>query len=102
MNKSTKYVTHFSGNKDQTAVRSWWPPMAAYESERSGEKYGRWNSFKEVWYGSRLKEIESGNAKLHTITEWRTKLRGLSGTKRVIKCNRERSAVFLKEICNDG
>ena len=102
MNKSTKYVTHFSGNKDQTAVRSWWPPMAAYESERSGENYGRWNSFKEVWYGSRLKEIESGNAKLHTITEWRTKLRGLSATKRVIKCNRERSAAFLKEICNDG
>ena len=50
--------------------------MAAYESERSGKNYGHWNSFKEVWYGSHLREIESGKAKLHTITEWRIKLRG--------------------------
>ena len=72
--------------------------MAAYESERSGENYGRWNSFKEVWYGNHLREIESGKAKLHTITEWKTKLRGLSATKHIIKCNNERSAVFLNEL----
>ena len=72
--------------------------MAAYESERSGEIYGHWNSYKEIWYGSCLREIESGKAKLHTITEWRTKLRGLSATKYIIKRNNERSAVFLNEL----
>ena len=69
MDKSIKYITHFTGNKNQMPICSWWPPMAAYELERSRENYSRWNSFKEVWYGSYLKEIESGNAKLYTITE---------------------------------
>jgi hypothetical protein len=52
---------------------SWWPKDGVWFS--SGFFTEQWSADAETWYQSRLRDIESGSAKLYNSTEWRSKLR---------------------------
>ncbi|KAJ6482490.1 hypothetical protein C8R45DRAFT_904713 [Mycena sanguinolenta] len=48
---------------------SWWPPALVWKS--CSLERGYWTPSCEEWFQSRLAEIRTGNAQLHSRTEWK-------------------------------
>ncbi|KAJ6618300.1 hypothetical protein B0H10DRAFT_1795595, partial [Mycena sp. CBHHK59/15] len=74
---------------------SWWPTPPAFWS--SGLNTGWWNANSERWFVKRLKEMNSTRVKLHTYTEWKSKLRFSTPARKVSTKNDELAAQYLAQ-----
>ncbi|KAF8900672.1 hypothetical protein CPB84DRAFT_1659965, partial [Gymnopilus junonius] len=60
---------------NQVVHKSWWPKPAQWKNQKAnGYNFGHWTEWDEVWYQSRLSEIEKGNAQPETPEFWRNSL----------------------------
>lgn len=66
----------WTGLGTQTTLKSWWPPVEAFEGPKCGENYGVWNDFRERWYEERRSKILAGQAQPLTTDDWKRKLKG--------------------------
>ena len=88
-------------DRNQTAIKSWWPRTAAYEQMKSGENYGRWTEKTENDYHQRLAEIENGGLPL-TMDQWRDRLRGQKVTRHLKAAAEKFSSEFLNSRVEGG
>ncbi|KAJ6459695.1 hypothetical protein DFH09DRAFT_960490 [Mycena vulgaris] len=72
---------------------SWWPTPTAFWS--SGLNTGWWNANCERWFVKRLKEMQSTRVKLHTYTEWKSKIRFSTAARKVAANYEKLAAEYL-------
>ncbi|KAF8200486.1 hypothetical protein K438DRAFT_1582735, partial [Mycena galopus ATCC 62051] len=82
-----------TGTGQQLKYISWWPRPSAFWS--SGLNTGWWNANCERWFVKRLKEMKSTQVKLHTYSEWKSKLRFSTAARKVNAKNDELAAQYL-------
>lgn len=66
----------WTGLGAQTTLKSWWPPVEAFEGPKCGENYGVWNDFRERWYEDRRSKLLAGKVQPLTTEEWKKTMKG--------------------------
>ncbi|PPQ83601.1 hypothetical protein CVT24_005036, partial [Panaeolus cyanescens] len=75
----------YSGIGAQEIRCSWWPVQTLWNNPHAGQNLGYWSESNELWYQSRLQELEAGTAKPMNVSHWRSFVRRSSDTRAITK-----------------
>jgi hypothetical protein len=92
----------FSAVKGQVAVRSWFPPPAAWEATRSGCNWLTWTERCESIFLNIMSDVCDGKGKPRALADWVSHLRGQQTSRILIKQNKTRSQAFMDRVVPIG
>ncbi|KJA24986.1 hypothetical protein HYPSUDRAFT_135476 [Hypholoma sublateritium FD-334 SS-4] len=84
-------------HKDRMKAISWFPPPSVWAA--NGFAWLEWTEASEFFFRNVLKNIQSNQFQPLTKNEWRQKLRGFGGTRKLLEANAHRSRQFLNNYC---
>ncbi|KAF9043899.1 hypothetical protein BJ165DRAFT_1404791 [Panaeolus papilionaceus] len=66
----------YTSKGTQNSRESWWPPQSLWQKPNAcGMNVGYWSEANEVWYQTRKRDVELGNALPLSSTQWQSILR---------------------------
>ncbi|KDR76619.1 hypothetical protein GALMADRAFT_67036, partial [Galerina marginata CBS 339.88] len=92
----------YTAIQGQVAVRSWFPPPAAWEHNRSGCKWLEWTERSEEIFQNILKDVRCGTAQPKSLSDWISQLRGQNVSRVLLKQNNSRSKQFMDTVVPIG
>lgn len=83
------------GQSSQQATKSWWPSVQLWDNNM---RLSFWNEEYELFYNTRLKELQSGRAVPLTSDQWRKRIRPFAVVRRAFDHASKSSNTFLQSF----
>ena len=81
----------------QVKVVSWFPPPSVWAA--NGFAWAEWTEASENFFKDILHKIQRNEFQPLSKADWRKKLRGFGGTRKLLEANAHRSMEFLNSYC---